>query len=377
MDIKIKDSDSSILFRCNQKYFDKALTKYGLGYSHLIFLLEIYENEGLSLNALAKQGAFDKGTITKSISKLVDLDYVNMEVNKEDKRGRLLFTTDKANSIIPSLYSLKKEWEDYLNKDIPSEEIEAYTNTLSKLINKARSYSNHEESEDIKIYGFDKLSLSDYEGKISAVLYTGGCNFKCPYCNKKNLIYLNNDASEIDLDDIYDYLDTRSKDIDAVTITGGEPLIQKGLIDLIKNIKSKKYLVKLNTNGSNYEVFKKLIDDKLVDYISLDIKNTKVNYPKTIGLDSYDLSNIEKCLELLKKSKVDYEINITLVKEYFKDTDFDKLGEYLKGVKKIVLTNFIDNGNCLKDDLHPLNDDELETIKNALNKYVKDVCIRE
>lgn len=377
MTIQVKDSDASILYRCNQKYYDKALSKYGLGYSNLIFLLEIYENEGLSLNDLAKQGAFDKGTITKSIQKLEQLDYVNIKVNKEDKRGKLLYTSDKANSIIPSLYSLKKEWEDYLSKEITNDELDVYTNTLSKLINKARSYSNHEENEDIKIYEFNKLSLNAYKDKVCASLYTGGCNFKCPYCDKRNLIYLNNENNEINLDEIYDYLDKRTDVLEGVVISGGEPLIQKGLIDFIKNIKDKGYPIKLETNGSNYKVLEELVNKKLVDYISLDIKNTKEKYAKTIGLDTYDTSDIDKCLDLLKKSKIDYELNITLVKEYFKDTDFEELGKWLKDSKKIVLRNFKDNGECLKDGLHSYKLEDLDKIKDTLSKYVKDIEIRE
>lgn len=377
MDIKIKDSDPSILYRCNQKYFDKALSKYGLGYSNLIFLLEIYENEGVSLNELAKQGAFDKGTITKSIQKLEQLDYVVIKVNNEDKRGRLLYTSDKANTIIPSLYLLKNEWDEYLSKEISKEEINSYFNTLSKLINKARLYSNHEENEEIKIYEFNKLSLTDYKDNVSSVVYTGGCNFKCPYCNKKNLIFLSPENSEIDLEEIYAYLDKRKDILDAITISGGEPLIQKGLIEFVKSLKERGYLVKLNTNGSDYELLKNLIDNKLIDYVTLDIKNDKNNYAKTIGLDNYDISDIEKCLNYLKKSKLDYEINITLVKEYFMDTDFGLLGAWLKGVKKLVLTNFVDNGNVLKAGLHGFGKDKLIDIKNVLSLYVDDVIIKE
>lgn len=377
MDIKIKDSDSSILYRCNQKYFDKALNKYGLGYSNLIFLLEIYENEGVSLNDLAKQGAFDKGTITKSIQKLEQLGYVIIKVNNEDKRARLLYTSDKANSIIPSLYLLKNEWEEFLFKDIDKKEIDVYFNALAKLINKARDYSNHEEKEDIKIYEFNKLSLTDYKDKIAASVFTGGCNFKCPYCNKKNLIYLNSNSYEIDIDDIYEYLFKRNNMIDAVCVSGGEPLIQNGLKDFLIELKKRNYLIKLFTNGSNFKVLKDLIDNKLIDYLSLDIKNSKKNYARTIGLDTYDTSEIDKCLNYLKKSNLNYELNITLVKELFVDTDFIELAKWLKGSKKLILNNFKDNGNCIKENLHAYSKEELEKIKEIFSLYIKEVEIRE
>lgn len=371
----IKDSDPSILYRCNQKYFDKALLEYGLGYSNLIFLLQIYENEGISLNKLANDGAFDKGTITKSIQKLENMNLVISKVNENDKRSRLLYTSEKANSIIPKLYLLKKEWEEYLYKDIDINELEEYSNTLAKVINKARLYSEHEESETLKVYGFDKLSLNDYKSKVCSVIYTGGCNFKCPYCDKKNLVFLNNETSEIDLDEINDYLDKRVKDIEGICISGGEPLIQKGLKDFIKGLKERKLLVKINTNGSNYKLLKELVEEKLVDYISLDIKNSKALYSKTVGLDNYDISDIEKTLKYLKEDHVKYELRLTLCREFHEDTNFNDLGKWLKGSKRLTITNFIDNGNCIKDGLHPFEESKLKEVKEVLSTYIEEVDI--
>lgn len=376
MDNKIKDSDSSILYRCNQKYFDKALLEYGLGYSHLIFLLEIYENEGISLNDLAVLGAFDKGTITKSIQKLEQLEYVIIKTNEADKRGRLLYTSDKANSIIPKLYLLRQEWEEYLTKDIPSGDIDVYLNTLSKIIDKARSYSMHDEDESIKIYEFDKLSLNDYPNKVSACLYTGGCNFKCPYCNKKNIVFLNKDNNEIDTNEINEYLNKRSNVLEAITISGGEPLIQSGLKEYLKTLKKRKYLVKLDTNGSNYKLLKELVDEKLVDYIAMDVKNTKDKYAESIGLDSYDLSDIEKSVKYLKDNHIDYEFKITLTKEYHEDTDYKELGKWLKGSKRLILQNFND-GDTIKEGLHSLDNNKLLEIKDILSTYVDEVIIKD
>lgn len=376
MDKKIKDSDSSVLYRCNQKYFDKALFDYGLGYSNLIFLLEIYENEGISLNELAIQGAFDKGTITKSIQKLEQLDYVTIKVNEADKRGRLLYTSDKANSIIPKLYLLRQEWDEYLTKDIDPNEIENYLNILSKIINKARSYNMHSEDESIKIYEFDKLSLNDYVGKTCATLYVGGCNFKCPYCNKKNIVFLNKDNNEIDIDSINDYLDKRKNVLEAITISGGEPLIQNGLKEYIKSLKAKKYLVKIDTNGSNYKLLKELVDDRLVDYVSMDVKNTKDKYASTIGLESYDLSDIEKCIKYLKDNHVNSEFKITLTKEFHENLDTRQLGKWLEGSKKLILQKFND-GDCIKDGLHSLNDEEMLDIKDKLSSYIDEVIIKD
>ena len=122
MESKYIGLDSSILYRCNQKYFDKQLQEYGIGYTQFAFLMTLYENEGISMNELALKGSFDKGTITKSIQKLEQLDYVRIENSESDKRSKLLYTSDKARDIMPKLYMLRQEWKEYLSSELSDEE---------------------------------------------------------------------------------------------------------------------------------------------------------------------------------------------------------------------------------------------------------------
>ena len=132
--------DSSVLYRCNQKHFDKLLDKYGIGYTQLILLTQIYEQEGISMNELAVRGVFDKGTITKSIQRLEQLSYVRIENSEVDKRSKLLYTTEETQQIMPDLYEMRSKWKSYLSTDISSEELDVYNSVSRRLIEKARAY---------------------------------------------------------------------------------------------------------------------------------------------------------------------------------------------------------------------------------------------
>ena len=132
--------DSSVLYRCNQKHFDKLLDKYGIGYTQLILLTQIYEQEGISMNELAVRGVFDKGTITKSIQRLEQLSYVRIENSEVDKRSKLLYTTEETQQIMPDLYEMRSKWISYLSTDISSEELDVYNSVSRRLIEKARAY---------------------------------------------------------------------------------------------------------------------------------------------------------------------------------------------------------------------------------------------
>ena len=377
MDNKFIGLDSSILYRCNQKYYDKILQEYGIGYTALMLLTGIYENEGISMNELAINGSFDKGTITKSIQKLEQLDYVRIENRQEDKRSKKLYTTEKIGAIMPRLYLIRQEWNEYLSSELSESEKEIYEKAIAKMIDKAREYSEHEQSASkVKIYGLQKLTLLDFPGKMAATIFTGGCNFRCPFCHNRSLVFLNENEGEIDQDVILEYLDQRKKMLDGVCITGGEPLLHEGLEDFIREIKAKGLLVKLDTNGSSFEKLKHFVEEGLIDYVAMDVKNIKEEYVKTIGLNQYDIDDVEKCVAYLKENHVDYEFRTTLVKEFHEDVDFVKMGEWLKGAKHYYLQNFEDKGSCIKEGLHSLSNEKIKEIREIVKPYVEEVAIR-
>ena len=367
---------SSILYRCNQKHFDKLLSRYEIGYTQLILLTLIYEKEGISMNELASQGVFDKGTITKSIQRLEQLLYVRIENSEVDKRSKLLFTTEKAQEIMPDLYKMRSEWNSYLSAGLNQDEIDVYYKVQNSLIEKAREYTADIDDEGVRFYGLQKLTLLDYPGKMACTVFTGGCNFRCPYCHNRSLVFLNENDGEILTGDILDYLETRKKILDGVCISGGEPLLQKGIKDFIRKVKDLGMLVKLDTNGSSPDILKELIDEGLVDYVAMDIKQYPEKYLKTIGLENFDLKEIERSKDLLLQGKVDYEFRTTVVREFHEIEDFAKIGEWIKGARRYYLQNFEDHGTCIQSGLSEVGLPVLEKMAEAVRPYVQEVEIR-
>ena len=369
--------DSSILYRCNQKYFDKLLSEYELGYTHMLLLTEIYEQEGISMNELALRGVFDKGTITKSIQKLEQLGYVAIKNSESDKRSKLLYTSEKAQDIMPKLYQLRSEWNSYLSSELTSDELEAYTMAQAKLIDKAREYSSVElETDEIKFYGLQKLTLLDFPGRMAATVFTGGCNFRCSFCHNRSLVFLNENDGEISQDDILEYLSLRNKVLDGICISGGEPLLHPGIKSFIKKVRKLGLQVKLDSNGSNFEALKELIDEKLVDYVAMDIKNSPSKYSLTVGLQNFDLSEVEKSKNYLLENHVDYEFRTTVVKQFHEVDDFKEIGKWIKGAKRYYLQNFEDHGSCIVEGLSAVESTDLEKMKQVVQEYVEDVQIR-
>lgn len=371
------DLESSVLYRCNQKYYDKVLAEYGIGYSQFVFLTAIYENEGILMNELASNGSYDKGTITKSIAKLVEMEYVRIEDSKKDKRAKELYTTQKAMDLMPKLYSIRQEWLNYLSSDLDEEMLSLYNEAMAKILDKARLYSNTElPIENIKLYGFEKLNLSAYKDKVSAVLSVGTCNFRCKNCNRKNLVFLPSDATTYNGNDILEYLFERNKFLDAIVVSGGEPLLNDALPLYLRSLKETGLKIKIETNGSSFERLKELVDNNLVDFVSMSIKNEFSLYPQTIGLAQYDLTNVKDSITYLLKNKCEYEFVMTLSKEVHGETNFDELGKKLKGAKILVLRNYQDSINSITNGLTPLSQEELNEIKVILEKYIEEVKIQ-
>ncbi|MBQ1483326.1 MAG: anaerobic ribonucleoside-triphosphate reductase activating protein [Erysipelotrichaceae bacterium] len=368
--------DSSVLYRCNQKHFDKLLDKYSIGYTQYILLTQIYESEGISMNELAIRGVYDKGTITKSIQRLEQFSYVRIVNSESDRRAKLLYTTEKTQEIMPDLYRMRSEWFSHLSSDISAAELDSYNTVLAKLLEKAREYSMELDDENVRFYGLQKLTLLDYPGNMAATVFTGGCNFRCPFCHNRSLVFLNENDSEIANEDIFDFLKNRNKVLDGVCITGGEPLLHKGIRAFIQRVRDLGLKVKLDTNGSNFTALKQLVDDGLIDYVAMDIKNSKEKYAMTIGLESYDLSEIEKSVSYLLEDHVDYEFRTTIVKEFHEVSDLEKIGRWIQGAKRYYLQNFEDHGTCIQSGLGEVPLETLEEMKQIVRPYVNEIEIR-
>ena len=369
--------DTSILFRANQRYFDDVLAKYGLGYAQLIFLIEIYEHEGIAMNALAEGAYFDKGSVTKSIQKLEESGYVEVEVSSEDRRVKKLYTTAKTQEIILKLYAIRQERWNYLSQDLSAQEKQAFIEANAAICKRAKEYEGlHMVDSEMKFYGFQKCTLLDYPGKVASTLFTGGCNFRCPFCHNRDLVFLDEGASPLDLDYLEEFFKKRRKLLDGVCITGGEPLLNRHLKTFMRRLKDMGYLIKLDTNGSYFNALKALIEEGLIDYVAMDIKNTKEKYPLTVGVDNVDMTAIDQSIDYLLKGNIDYEFRTTLVKEFHDISDVAKIAQRIKGAKAYYLQNFVDRDKVIQKGLHPLSHEELIKAKKAALPYVENTQIR-
>lgn len=218
----------------------------------------------------------------------------------------------------------------------------------------------------MNIAGVQKVTLLDYPGKVACEIFTQGCNFECPFCQNSSLIPITN-TGEFSEEEIFEYLNLRKNILDGVVITGGEPTVQKDLKGFIKKIKDLGLLVKLDTNGGNPKVLQELIDEKLVDYVAMDIKNIFNKYNITAG-KKINLDNIKKSIEILKASKIDYEFRTTIIKEMHSLDDIISICK-LVGDAKYYLQNFEDSENVLDHSLHGFSREELLFI----DKYLKDL----
>lgn len=228
------------------------------------------------------------------------------------------------------------------------------------------------------IKGWQKLSLIDYPPYLTSVIFLGGCNFKCGFCHNPDLVLNPSKLPNIDLDTVLDYLKKRKKWIQAVCITGGEPTLHKNLFEIISKIKQLSLKVKLDTNGSNPNIVKELLENNLLDYIAMDIKTALNKYDKLAGV-KVEKEKIKETVALIKNSGIDYEFRTTLVPGLISKTDLLNIGKWLKGSKRFVIQNFNSSKPLINNklrELAPYSPQELIKLAEWLKPYFKKTEVR-
>ncbi len=221
--------------------------------------------------------------------------------------------------------------------------------------------------------GLQKLTLIDYPGKIAATVFTVGCNFRCPFCHNPELVLARYRTKHklLSEKDFFAFIDKRKKKLDGICITGGEPTIQQDILEFIRKIKDRKFLVKLDTNGNCPDILKKAFDMELVDFVAMDIKNYVEHYSKACGVD-VDTEQIKRSIKLIRSSKIDYEFRTTAVPGIHTHSDFERIGAWLKGSKKFVIQKYHDEGKILDEKLRIRQKNKtinLEKIKQKILPY--------
>ena len=226
------------------------------------------------------------------------------------------------------------------------------------------------------IGGFQKFSLIDYPGKISCIVFTQGCNFRCPYCHNPELIPFT-PLVKIKEETILSFLEKRKGKIDAVVITGGEPTMQQDLLKFIQKIKERGYLIKLDTNGSNPEMLEIIINHSLVDYIAMDIKAPLEKYKEVIH-SVISPEKIKRSIRMIMNSEIRYEFRTTVVKSQLSKEDIINIGKLVEGAELYILQKFIPSKTLDPNfsNEKTYSDGELSSLKRKLEKFVCRCLIR-
>ena len=228
----------------------------------------------------------------------------------------------------------------------------------------------------MQIHGFQKMTLLDFPGKVAATVFTGGCNFRCPFCHNALLVEQLDQAPVFDEGEVLAHLEKKAKLLDGVAITGGEPLLQKDLPAFLEKLKGFGYPVKLDTNGSFPERLKELVKAGLVDYVAVDIKNRPEKYAETVGVKAFDLTPVRETVDFLLSGPVDYEFRTTVVREFHTISDIEAASAWIRGAKRYFLQNFVDSGKLLCPGLSGVSAEEMEEMAEAARKNVATVALR-
>ena len=225
----------------------------------------------------------------------------------------------------------------------------------------------------MKIKNVEKSSMVDYPPYVSCVVFLAGCNFRCPFCYNKELVDDNSTLPDIPKDEFLEWLTTRQGKLDAVVLTGGEPTIHgEELINFAREIKELGFRLKLDTNGSNPDLMKRLIDENLVDYIAVDLKADSLRYNKACGID-FDMSKMDKTVEILSDNKVPYEYRTTVVPGIHDDTILKTMALYVKDAHKYAIQQFkpINTLDPAYEKIIPFTETNIEKFKTDMQYLTK------
>ena len=223
--------------------------------------------------------------------------------------------------------------------------------------------------------GWEKLSLVDFDDNLTTTLFMAGCPFRCPFCHNGDLVLRPDSVTPIPFEEILDYLKKRQGVLDAVCISGGEPTLMKDLKQKCKAIKELGYLIKLDTNGVNPDIVKDLIAEKLIDYVAMDIKNSKQKYAATVGVN-LDIRRIEEMVSYLQESGFPHEFRTTLIDEFHTEEDMKGIAAWLGKTERFYLQQFIDNEHCIVRGLHAVNKNRAEAFQKILQEQGINAVLR-
>lgn len=228
----------------------------------------------------------------------------------------------------------------------------------------------------MEIQGFHKTTLLDYPGHVAATVFTGGCNFRCPFCHNGDLVLHPTAQPKVTEEEVFAHLDKRRGILEGVCITGGEPTLQPGLADFVNKVKALGYLVKLDTNGYEPAVLRRLLAEGVLDYVAMDVKASPENYAKAAGCPGLDFTRIEESIGILKNCGIPYEFRTTVVQGLHTVSEFTAIGRLLEGSRAYYLQSFRENENVIQAGLGTFPEETMVKIKEIMENYIGEVYLR-
>ena len=227
----------------------------------------------------------------------------------------------------------------------------------------------------MKIHGLQKMTLLDFPGHVACTVFLGGCDWRCPFCHNYELAS-GAAPAVMTQEELFAFLEKRKGILDGVAFTGGEPLLRPSLPDVLAKVREMGFAVKLDTNGAHPEALGRILEERLADYVAMDIKNSPEKYALTCGVEKVDLDAVTKSIHLLMDSGTDYEFRTTVVAELHGEDDFHRIGSWIRGARHMYLQCFTDRDTVPYGNLTAPSKQQLETYRSILENYVENVQIR-
>lgn len=221
--------------------------------------------------------------------------------------------------------------------------------------------------------GLQKTTLLDYPGLVACTVFTGGCNFRCPFCHNASLL---REGQAFDEEQFFAFLDKRKGILDGVCVSGGEPLLQPDMAAFLSKIKQRGFSVKLDTNGSFPDRLMALCGEGLVDYVAMDIKNSRAKYVSTAMCDAALLPKVEQSVAFLLKGNLPFEFRTTVAFGLHTPQDMREIGQWIKGAEKYYLQGFVDSGDVLGEGMKAASAEEMQALLEAVRLYVPGASLR-
>ncbi len=224
------------------------------------------------------------------------------------------------------------------------------------------------------IRAVQKFSAVDYPGLLCATVFTPGCNLRCPFCHNGSLVL--SDEPNLREEVVFEFLESRKKKLDAVCLSGGEPLLQKGVEEFFRKVKEMGFKTKLDTNGTKPQYLKELLSSGVVDYVAMDIKNSPAKYAETVGVKAFNLSDIYKSIEVLKASGVEHEFRTTVTKTFHDEKSLLEASHMIEGASQWYLQTYRESENVIDKAVEGYSEEEMKSLFELLRKTVLFVKLR-